>query len=163
MKYTQIAELLRTIEHCLATSKNTRFCLALAHNKKILSPIMQALEETVQASTPKDEMFKKQYDEYQKAITAILEKNCMRDANGKLLMAGPGAYRIAPEDTAKVSEEIETLKETTSQGVKEYIKKVEDLQNGDYEKEIKFYLIKADYLPEELGKIVESLLPIIES
>lgn len=159
MKNKELIDLYMEIEYLLATRKETRFCLALTHNKKILKPVIEAITESQHALL--DEEKKKSLTQYQKRVDETLRAFAIKDEKGEPQTDGHGGFIIGKNNVESIGKRLEEIKNSFPE-IKEYLAKVDEIDKQDYEKEIPWYFIKSEYLPDDLGKSVEVLFSLIK-
>lgn len=159
MKNKELLEIYNEIEYLLVTRKETRFCLGLIHNKKILAPIVGAIRESQQLLLNPETTA--QLKQYQNKVDEILKSYAMKDEKGEPKTDGRGGFVIHKNDAEAVNIAVENVKKL-HEHVGEYFKKSDEIENQTYDKEISWYFIKTDHLPADLGRSTEILFPLIK-
>lgn len=161
MKNGEILELRELIETCIKRFHKTEFCLGLAHNKRILDPIVKTIEEELIKLRPDTDSFKNDIQVYQNKADTYLASLAVKDAKGEPVRSGPSTYRIESARYEEAVRGIEKIKQEASAQVRKYLDDVEKVKNMEYENPISFYLIKSSNLPENLGYFADGLFPLI--
>jgi hypothetical protein len=161
MKNREIFDLQNSIEDCIGRFHKTQFCLGLAHNKRKLLPVVEAIREAMEKAEDQGGDFKRELTEYRQKVSDALSLFALKNEKGEAVMAGVGAYKILPEKMEEVGAAIKFLRESAGDKIRKYLDKIDEINDGEYSGVIDFYKIKPENLPENLGIFADRLYLLI--